>query len=1538
MKEALGINAHLSNLKQALTLLPSTGTNGFEGLLRDVLGAIVGIPFRLSGGGPQFGIDGQTIYAFPGISFESKLYTESISSSEVMAKIGELAIDSRDTELWILAATSQIRSQLAHKVSAFSSTSVVSTLILDWSPNNISPLPVVLSMASEETQRFLDQHPKTRHLAQNVARALEAIQNYDHYSTLATRLGQILFAPTLGMDASRETNAKWLNDAFVNTQKAREKFGQPLSPFDPAKGHSYVRRELIDRFHEILNKTGDARPLYVLGDEGSGKSWLVAQSWSCLHTTPLFLLLTPDLFPDSATSIDVQDILISALIRQTGDYEQRGLRDKWSDTLQRWRNVGIDQPRLVVLIDGLNQRRKKDWARIVASFSTEVARLSGRLVVTVRTQFYRSYIERRSPVEENVLEVPEWTASERDQILERRCIVGSSLSANVAEALRNPRLLGIALDLLTNEEIVGLEELSVSRLLFEHIRSAEIDFTTPQPAHEFVDQLRRHAEEVLARVCAEHSDDVTIFDNAFQGQLKDVVDGRFFHQVKGDASRYTLDDHGLTLALGFAVVDRLDRAHRSGRDINQTLEAIAEPMAALDLTASVFIAAFMTATIREAHDTKSATVLLEQISDLQNAAEDELNQLGYLARLRPHVFSQAVYNLCMRTGRKPSYDRVVAPLIYASGDESLWLAISETVKAWLSIYSISPDRGLFHPSTQDEEEHYEKQIAEHRDSIDTAIEGLSDCEQTILSGLRRVEGNPNALSTLAFALLAGKPLEQMAPEIVKWLFANALVSDYMIPYRELHHVLRLNELDWRRTRAELFREAEILRNNDVSRVGRRTLIAILAATGGLEDAKEALLLSKQLGGNQEPRPPWRLVENYCASDPCDPTSKRPANINQTAQDYAAIDVSKVKVPNDNAPVSIFLDRARAAMARFEPVAAAEKHRAFANDVVLRSGLSLYHGAFELRAHNALIGRSNSLRFVDAVTPPVLAGSESAGKELRLTRQLCLALAFPFLTAREQFDVLLRLEFEEIVLDLLAAIKPLDTECFDDLIHTAYLDHDETQLYLLLLMANKTCARISDRSRNVVMALLSSDSDRLRSEALGIVAQVGEMRAVARLADSDWQAKGKTRVDETRYGSFIFIEAVVLRLIDFREALGRISPTFYAAAAKRWSENGLREAVRCAGSCMDAVVRAIVELSADLDPPHIELHVGYGDDEVPVVNVEHRDMDPDDPVAGLRLASETDEQRLFRHKKNWVAFCALKDQLRDRGCEIILDHSSLDGIRTLVESDTTFAHKWFESLNAVNNDKLGGAHNMVLQVASSLSHRHPPQAAILFRKVWSSKPLVRISYGSAQLSLDSMALWAGSDAEQLNRLRVLRLEQATSDKDLSEQVLAAHLNGKQEFLERFICTKIDSDEPAAIARAVMVAGLSDCSSFNRRLLKQFENSHGYIGNAYKTAWYSYERNEWARHWYSEMCRAETEQEFWRFSVLFLKVVDGRYDNWHSEYEVIDQPSDLFLRNLSSRIRRRVNKWNNLRKNKLFGDDFPKGIFSYFIGKSQNDETE
>ena len=52
----------------------------------------------------------------------------------------------------------------------------------------------------------------------------------------------------------------------------------------------------------------------------------------------------------------------------------------------------------------------------------------------------------------------------------------------------------------------------------------------------------------------------------------------------------------------------------------------------------------------------------------------------------------------------------------------------------------------------------------------------------------------------------------------------------------------------------------------------------LRSTGDLSDATEAQHLTEMLTANFERIGPWRLIESYCATDPCDPEAARPENI------------------------------------------------------------------------------------------------------------------------------------------------------------------------------------------------------------------------------------------------------------------------------------------------------------------------------------------------------------------------------------------------------------------------------------------------------------------------------------------------------------------------------------------------------------------------------------------------------------------------------------------------------------------------------------
>jgi len=128
--------------------------------------------------------------------------------------------------------------------------------------------------------------------------------------------------------------------------------------------------------------------------------------------------------------------------------------------------------------------------------------------------------------------VEEWSASELKDILEARGIKSDVLAADVFDFLRNPRILGIAVELLDAKEIERIDELTVERLLFEHILRHDRDAMTGLSARQFAKELQTHAEQMLERLSKQERDDLTIFD--LDKNLGAVSKGRFFEPVAGD--------------------------------------------------------------------------------------------------------------------------------------------------------------------------------------------------------------------------------------------------------------------------------------------------------------------------------------------------------------------------------------------------------------------------------------------------------------------------------------------------------------------------------------------------------------------------------------------------------------------------------------------------------------------------------------------------------------------------------------------------------------------------------------------------------------------------------------------------------------------------------------------------------------------------------------------------------------------------------------------------------------------------------------------
>lgn len=1515
---------HVEHLKSALLSLSATGETGFEGLIGATLRGISGVPFRLAGSGSQFGVDGKPAYEGDAICFEGKRYDDTVPRTEVLSKIAELSINDSEIDIWVLGATSQIRSQLADDARRLGTKNGIVVLILDWSETDLPPFAVALAMGGTRVQDFLKSNIKDDETLQKAVAALEAVRNSQDFAPHADRIRAQCNEPAVGWALAQRANTDWLSDAFSSRKRAKAKFGQPLSPGDMDTANVRQRKTLTDKLHPYLTAAPDETVVCILGGEGHGKSWIAAQSWLSLAHKPLMIFMSPDDFDETAGRNDVVDLLISKLIKQTGNGVTATTRKRWRRRLGQWRDrPATDSPRLIVVIDGINQRPKSDWARIIESIADELNQLGGRLIVTARTPYFQDRVKGRLSVRFTEIHVPEWTEHERDEILTGHGIKASDLHHAVATSLRNPRLLGIALELLDKADISNFEELSVSRLLFEHMRMSEQDAPVPQPAQEFARRLQKHAREIMSRSKAKQQDDLNIFDD----DMGAVADGRFYQVVDGDPTRYSLKDDGLTLALGFSVIDRLRTTQRNDRNLDAELDAILEPIAALDDTADVILAALTVTAVDERYEQDIAAALIKGFAALQNPDQAKFLAFAGLAKRRPQGFMDAARTLSLAGGHQPNFDWIQGALTVAGRNSRAWQEMADKVNFWLSVHSLSPERGTFSHPARDPQEKVQEEREKNRKKIEERLYALSANELAILKNLPKEEGDLSSLSRLALLLLAGKSLAPFAKSLLNWSFSCALNSDYAAPYKDFMHLVSLNRVDWSQTRVALLEVSAPLREADVSTTGKWTLVNILRATGHSDDGKEERSLVEDLTKDRPRFEGWRLIEKYCATDPCDPASEQTENVTRTAELYAAIDVGKLRQSMGQASEDHFFVMARPGIARFKLEVAVAKHREFAADVLNRAGFPLRQGLLELRQHNALLTIEDACELVKKRHEAKCTGTTGglSEQDAWIVSQYPLLLTFPFLNAREQAEILLSDEADEdILLDLMDLAKPLGETEFESLLETACGEDSERKQYLLLLLAKHTSVHLSKDARTHIVVLFRSESERVRAQALGVIAQSGDEKLLGQIAESDWKATDTETEDgfEVWYGSAALLEAAARGLIAHDEALDRISARLYGRAAAMLDVDAVRD-IACR---VDASINQAAGLDGDLVAPDIEFQVHPSAPFEPSrFSVSERPSETKDIKEAMKRLSESNETFEQRQRRNHDAFLEFKVNLTQAKARIILDHLSLEEFATVVATAEELADRWHGLFMSIAEAKLPAVHNLVILLAHALGRKAPGKAEELFRRVKDSKPLVRFTFGRAGVKLDAMATWAGVQSPILDDLRFARLDRVGTDHDLSLEVLAALLNGQQELLTAYIEAKLRKEEPAEISRGIMIAGFSDESEFNDEILKRYEGSAGLIGSAQKAAKYAYERNVWARHWFNKMCQTDKNTDFWRYAVLFSKIVDGRFDIWRSNYAQKGNPIQSFGPAVESGLKNRFVRWENHRNKKLFGSDAPALIF-------------
>src|SRR5258708_473913 len=280
---------------------------------------ICGQPFRLASSGSQRGRDGDSAFDDGTTYFEAKLYTDSVPPAVVTGKIVDLAADDKgQVDTWILCATSEVPALNAETYRNSLATFGVGCVILDWPATTLPTLAVLLAMASSRVEQFVQAHSKDPASVKDIRANLDGVAADSQFAALSKKLTSTLRDESVGLGMAKAANRKALVQAFSDRAEARQMFGQPLAPLDPAGLPWAERSALVKKIQSAVSGKPDDRVVVVLGGEGAGKSWLVAKGWSEGQPAPLLAVFMASLMPTVWTMDEIERRVISNASCHTG--------------------------------------------------------------------------------------------------------------------------------------------------------------------------------------------------------------------------------------------------------------------------------------------------------------------------------------------------------------------------------------------------------------------------------------------------------------------------------------------------------------------------------------------------------------------------------------------------------------------------------------------------------------------------------------------------------------------------------------------------------------------------------------------------------------------------------------------------------------------------------------------------------------------------------------------------------------------------------------------------------------------------------------------------------------------------------------------------------------------------------------------------------------------------------------------------------------------------------------------------------------------
>lgn len=1524
---------HLNYIAEAQRNLKATGTDGFEGLVGQLLGGFCSVSFRLASSGLQQGQDGQNFDELLKVSFEAKRYSNEISKDGVQSKVTEICAQIDGPDVWVLAATGPLNPTTRKTVELQLEKEGIAFLCMDWCEPPELPLWAVLcSHQSElflgfEAINSLSQSEKDR-----LKKAMEVIRSHPRYENAVADLTKQLTAGSIGLDAATKRNQEWLKSKLSDKAQAKAEFGQILAPNAKAAVPTQSRDSLTSKIVEKAFNAFSENPIFLLGGEGHGKSWAFAQSYLSLDQSCLTLMLSTSNIAEQHLLSNVEDYLVQCLISQTGDSDNDKIKERWKRRFQAWKKIQEPStPFMTIFVDGINQKPNLGWVRWIEKLTTFCRKIGANLVISSREHFAKRAIFPKLYISKNIINIPEWSDEELKEILTSLEVDYRDVETSVFNSLKNPRLLSVAFETLGKNRIRDLAELNPSRLLYEYVFAfgrENDDATTPQ---EHISSLSNYAGIVLGRLEADELDDLSVFSDVdkrkIQSDLDAVSSERFFEPLPTSPELFKLKDEGLDLAIGISIIKKLKKAERNNRDVHETLNALLDPFSALDRTSDILLGGCVAAVLDDHCPTSIRASLIGSFLNIQNLNENSYQAFQGLVRAAPKAALMALRTCYQNSHELAHKDWLLSAIKENVNIKDVSDAMSEYIHSALRTYTLDPKVSvLARRGDADRQEKLDRKTAE----IKARLEAFTLNEKLFLdTSLTEVSNFDLHNSVLdCFYLLSGLPLAAYADSLFAWRFGVSINASFNVPTDEFAHLLSFNTIDWDETRDAILEAMKTFDVKDASDTARWALRGVLFSTGAEQDYdRSAEILNSIKRESYQGAGPWRLIEKYCDTDPCDPDADYPSNIQQTHEKFRDLDFSTIRSKMSSTAEDHFFTDAQTGLARFKGKEAFEAMQNYVRNVLGREESELKFGVFSLEKTPELLpsslAKQASQRALD-----LAVGSKPREGDDWVKSQLLLNLSFCHFDGSQQLALIEQLDPSNPMLTSFEnTFRQALSQDIEATIQRA-LDNGQRERVVNLLSFLRTGVETRGQgSVHLFRSLLAHENSVVRAFTLALLGDGLCDEVLAEFAKSTWTVTTppeREETFETWYGSRALIIGADKGFLSYADAAVRISSPLFGSLTSRKD----KQATYIVAQRLDQAIKKAIGLSNAGPLPRVEVEVLEGnEDSANYLSIAQDDDDENQSWEKLaERMNESAEDFQKRQLEANQAYQRFRDALTQSDARVLLDDIGRHTIRNIFDANPEMVVQWTEKLLSEHSSNLVGFKNISFYVAEVISTSQPAQAVELFARADTLRSFTNFTSGLTKSPLKLSCIWRAADSLEMKQYRADKLRLATNDDELAEIVLAGQLAGKTAELFEFIRSELQTGQPARQARAIAVTGFLDESEDADELLVSSSKRRGLLGRAYQSAKYAYERNIWARHWYGQLAGSNDQETFWRNGVLLSKIVDGRIDLWRDEYD-FSEVAKKFNHGITKRAKVRIDKWAKSRKQKLFGEKIPNKIFIY-----------